>query len=787
MIPSVSRRCLIFILALAGCIWLSGVLSLNSSPFVRPSSLFQWALSDVRALDPADAAQPTLDLLSIYLRRENEALNLRLDLLDHALSPDYDLYIALDYAPGGNTDLPLEARTEIDWDALLVIPAHSEMSILGTDLQPMPKSSMLVWRDPAMDSVIIHLSGLALTWSLPRAQVFLCPAGERWIADRSAPTDGGQSTLHPARVLMAFTNAYPAYTPAGALRRWNGAHTGPYGGSHGLAILLSAARAENVPVALMDLREPAALSALDTVGGIEVVQQMAADGLLILPESSVYLSANLPASNDVTHLLISQSQIWRDFGLSAPLFAYNPVGSASSHRSAPITFVSGAPAIESTETTATKELTYTRLARWGSQRLLRLPTNADPQQVSLNGPTISVNQALIATALAANQPGGASALLVLGGELPNSAWGASGAAQATFHYFRSRPWIHFMDAADLLAMPASSMEEADLQINSLETASPFAPALSDQQFSEILSALSVAPENTLRQTAWQAYQALFAPVYPASSQLPALRANYVGLVWSLLRAADWAQEPAPLASCQVDADRDGQTECILASKKFYAQFEIEPGGLSFLFSREMSHNSSIIIHQWIAPTAQMIIGLSDSALWDLSNGIFADPATIPGAFFETGLGYTADITNDRLSFISADRATQKNYSLHENGIRIEYQPAAAASLRRLQAPFAIDPWQRFHPAWADQYSHSRLASGWLIRHTPNGQPGFTIEIRSSAPTLLHSFNDSHSWMKRAENPNLDYPSGHYLSFPIMLFEVEIMGESGVKIDIMNSP
>ncbi len=784
-----SRRCLTFILALAGCIWLSGVLY-NSSTLTSSPSLFQWALSDVRGLDPADAVQPSWDLLSVYLRREKETLRIRLDLLDHALLPDYELYIALDYAPGGNVHLPLEAQAEIRWDALLVIPANGEMSILGTDLQPMPESSLLVWRDPTMDAIMIHLNSLALTWSLPRAQVFLCPAGERWIADQSSPTEGGRNAFQPARVLMAFTNVYPAYTPAGALRRWNGAHTGPHGGSHGLAILLSAAQAENIPVALMDLRAPAALSALDTVGGVEVVRQMVADGLLILPKSSTSLPASYPASSDLIHLESFQSQDWRGFGLPESPFEFTSTGSINPHRSAPILFAPDVSAMDSIEPTTPTELTYTHLLQWGNQRILRLPANADPQQASLSGPAISVSQALIETALATNQPGGESALLVLGGELPRSAWGAGGMAQATFHYLRSRPWIHFVNAADLQALPVgASPPEAgktDLQIKSPAPTTPFQPALSDQQFAELLSALSTAPENALRQAAWQAYQALFAPVYPASPQLPALRTNYVSLIWSLLRAADWAQTPTPLASCQGDPDQDGQTECILATEKFYAQFEIEPGGLAFLFSRETSRNSSMLIHQWIAPTAQLITGLSDPATWDLTRGILADSAVIPGAFFEAGLGYTADLTKDRLSFISADGMTQKSYILGEDGIHIEYH-SAAATFRRLQASFALDPWRRFLPGWAAQYSSSRLASGWLLSQTPSGEPGFNIEIRCNAPAILHSFNDSRPWMKRVEDPNRDYPPGHYLPFPILLLDLQIEGQSNVKVDIMSSP
>jgi hypothetical protein len=86
-------------------------------------------------------------------------------------------------------------------------------------------------------------------------------------------------------VLLAFWNTVPAYTPAQALRRWDGAHTGPYGERHGLHLLLQAVRRSKVPVVLLDLKTPAALSALDFLGKLPQIQNLSTQGLLILPEA----------------------------------------------------------------------------------------------------------------------------------------------------------------------------------------------------------------------------------------------------------------------------------------------------------------------------------------------------------------------------------------------------------------------------------------------------------------------------------------------------------------------
>jgi hypothetical protein len=89
-------------------------------------------------LDPDNADQPTQDLLAVYTRRAGDALEIRLDLLEHAAIPDYDLYLALDTRPGGGRSLPIEAQTGLDWDTLLVIPASGEMQALDSQMQPCP-------------------------------------------------------------------------------------------------------------------------------------------------------------------------------------------------------------------------------------------------------------------------------------------------------------------------------------------------------------------------------------------------------------------------------------------------------------------------------------------------------------------------------------------------------------------------------------------------------------------------------------------------------------------------
>jgi hypothetical protein len=100
-----------------------------------------WKIADLRALDPLDAPDPSLDLIAVYTRDLNFAQQIRLDFLDIPETPAADIYIALDTKPGGSeavhlSRLDLEALypegirpTEIAYDLLLVIPAEGQPGV----------------------------------------------------------------------------------------------------------------------------------------------------------------------------------------------------------------------------------------------------------------------------------------------------------------------------------------------------------------------------------------------------------------------------------------------------------------------------------------------------------------------------------------------------------------------------------------------------------------------------------------------------------------------------------
>jgi hypothetical protein len=670
------------------------------------------------------------------------------------------------------------------------------MQVLDANLQPWGGSALQVVRDPLLDTLVIGINRQAIYGIDPanptgselnagigmgfKVQVFLTPAGSTSLADELGPSHSQALPPPPAQVVFAFWNTYLAYTPATALRRWDGAHTGPAGGRHGLYNLLRTAQAAGVPLALLDLKNPASHSALDYAGKRALINEMLASGLLILPEflpdpSLLMTESEKPLAIQqvagawgpawpgwVYDTILEQNQtIAQDFGLSPSPFVFSPSGPVTPASGTRLTFI-----LSQSESPAIPELQPVTASRWRDQLVLPIPqATGSVEQATVQGPSIEVRRALIGTALASGESRqDGDLLLVLGGNLPDSAWGNPQAARETFRYLASRPWIRPLNAVNLLGVrPAASASP---------TRSPESALAQD----ELLTALRQAPENALGRAAWQCWQALYMPVHPTSDDLPALRTEYVVQVWSLLAAAQWAEAPIPLAGCDSDPDHDGQAECILASEKVFALLEIESGALAFAFAHDPA---GITVHQIVGPSSQFITGLSDPSFWKLEDGVFADPTVIYGAFAEPGVGYTAAQEDGVLTFTSTNSQMRKAYQLTEDGLRVEFQGLPVDAVTKLQLPLALDPWKRFASGWADRYQLTSSDEGWVWQLDPNVE----VLVQSSIPAKTWTFLDSRPYFTQTEDPNQDPPTGHFLVFPLAMVNFTAQQDFFVEINL----
>jgi len=412
------------------------------------------------------------------------------------------------------------------------------------------------------------------------------------------------------------------------------------------------------------------------------------------------------------------------------------------------------------------------------QTIIPIPdyTNKDAsRQAELSGPSMDIRRALINTALSANSltEGEQPRILVLGGNLPGSTWGNPQIARATFEYIASRPWIKPLDSHDLVSFGSSVVSSTTSRPRqSFTQSSQF--YLHKEQTNELFTALLNAPQNRLSQAAWDAYIALFTPVYPYSTDLPALRTNYIPQIWSLIEAAKWADAPYSGINCSQDYDRDEQPECILASEEFLTMIELDGGYLSFTFARTPTG-----IHQLVGPSSQLITGISDPVFWNSGGGVYSDPRVIPGAFIDSGIYFNPEPIPEGLRLASPDGTITKQFQLVPKGLRVDYQIYPASTPVEVTIPLVIDPWNRTSSGWSDHYFQETNPHSYLWQ-CPSG---LRMRIQTTGDLSSSAFIDSRQFFSRPENPNQDYPPGHLLPFPMALVTIKDEGSFQTLIEL----
>jgi len=421
----------------------------SNHPFVgRRAS--PWA-NALRALDPSDTTTSANDITAVYLRQQEDELQIRIDLLDFK----------------NPSELSLDVRIEGDSDPyspplIIHIPSQTE--------------SAHITLAPQLATVIIDIPNPP---THPHVDI---STPEDQINDLTLDTPVVTNTTP---LLLAFYDTFAARLPAEALRSWDGAHIGPRGERHGLKHLLDAVEEYQVPVVLLDLKEPESQSALDTMGVLPRIKALEDSRLLILQEGneSDFRFARL---KDSTHL-------------------YKPFFSNTTH--------------------------------------IPISTETSTSQPTLDGPSLEIRRALLDAALNDDE----TDLLVLGGSFANSTWGSPDMVAATMAYFSSRPYIHILNADDLLNFPKNT--------NNTIVSQPEKPI--DAKTAQAQSVLTFAQE--------------------------------------------WAQNPPDetITQCQPEF-----LKCILTNHTYLVILEPQTASLSYLFTRDQDN-----LHQLIGPSWQVAPGI----------------------------------------------------------------------------------------------------------------------------------------------------------------------------------
>ncbi len=609
---------------------LSAVLLMPVVSCVPVSNKQEWSYADLRLLDPLDnTPTPSSDILAVYTRNIGFDLEIRVDLLDLPLTPDYRLVIYLDTQPGGSP-----------WDLMIDIPADNRPRVKPSRLHLVPR----LVRNPWLDTVTVRFNSREIPQPFS-LKVVSFSSGDSSPVDETSPV---RSDAFPpgkrAPLSLVFWGSFLETTPAQALRRWDGAHTGPRGERHGLKHIVDNAGKYGIPVALLDLKTPDSLAALNYMGIIPHIQDLARRGLLILPD----VAYGEPAAKSI----LFSRRAAAGFGLPTSQFAYN----ASNFR---LDYLAQFLPLDDD----------THLSGAGSTRIIPLP-KPDDIQATQDGLSIDVRRSLVAVANSSDS----SEIVMLGGDLPISTWGNEDMAGNTFAWIAAHPWIHPLTADDLMTFPVKT------KINYRAATTP--------EKSPILTELFAAPDNALTNSAWQTYFMLTTPTN--DEQLDALRPNYLGQVGELLAAARWVTTPSSISQCDLDLNGDGLSECILSNQNYFTILNPDGARMSILVYLDARGP-----HQVVGPTSQFAIGLSDPSEWHPGLGQAADPSVIPGAFSDEALPwitYTPVVTSGSISFKSVDGAQNKTYNLLVDGIEISYRDTGGVTTR---VPLALDPQSFF--------------------------------------------------------------------------------------------
>jgi hypothetical protein len=501
--------------------------------------------------------------------------------------------------------------------------------------------------------------------------------------------------------------------------------------------LIKNATANNVPVFLLDLKQVRSLATLEYFNKLDLFQQTSTEKNTFIPEyypfePNIYEQSGLP-------LLINHYNLPR----SALAFYATAPGSSSDLPSLIFT-----PSDQ--EKVTVQQDKYTRLIK------LPMSDNSHNNELDRFGFS-SQGEAKILSGLnqSSHQP-----IIVLGGSLPDSPLADSLASPRSMSYLNTHPWINLLDYYQLATWTGTgaispSWNDADNQTDCSKSAPT---EVTDQ--SSAYNALSCAHSNIMTTLAWNAYAYLSSQTL--SEQEKTLRSFYYANIDRLLLASSWLDQPEKLSK---NLSRTTTNYYLFADDQNFLLFDETGGKLVLALS-----NGAQEPLEWIAPTSQSAVGLSDSSTWTDKNEA-GDPAVIQGAFIDNTFGdkkYEVKTIPSGVEFSLPSAGIKKTFLLAQNELIVNYTTPSPITTT---IPFILSPYRFLQSGLADEMTQLRLQQ-------KNGDaipPYITGNFRLISANW---FYDSFEMLATSEDPNKEYPTGHYLPFPVGLLKFEI--ESGTE-------
>ena len=688
--------------------------SCSFSPSKLPERV-SWHEGLLRRIDPPDSTLPGSDILAVFSYQRQNSLYIRVDMLD-GLKPSTRMQIRISEGRPKFLDKDVFFTSfNYQVDRGIDVIEHNRAAEIAVSLV-----------ETGNDWVSFKIDGQSPPYN-PFASVLAINDG--FIHDETGWIDL-QQTVQPVPLLLAFYNSLQTNTPAQVLRSWDGAHTGPQGSRHGLRYLLEAAAAYQVPITLLDIKQPSTLSALASLPGMDLIADLVNRDLVFIPEL-------ITGDTGAQVQTLTQSRL---SGLKHGLLPTNAIYGAASK-----VFPGFDVYYYATEANSASVYSspYYRL----------IPVHAGSQSDLMNKEGLTANALQLLAGFGADTT--ATGLAVFGGDFSASFWGDPVAAVKAMAYISDHPWIHpvsFTDLYQLSAQPVSTFNSPCSNLLCHLEPDQIYPVEEHRLWQSIVyTQLINLPPNPVTDSAWQLYSRTTDPV--TDPKLSILQWQYRSTLDMLIAASGWAGSPYTMQTCNDQAPR---SFCILANENILAILSPESAGLVMLFT--MQDES---INQYIAPYSQFMVGLSDPNAWNAA-AVNPDPALIEGGFISKteATQFTADTTPSSISFTSSVQTIE--YALHY------------ASLAVTIRTFAPDEFQV--PVLGIL---SGTGSEFLIQSISSlGKPQINrlkIDISGSTSSEISSCMDSYSLLNDSEDPNLAYPPGHYLPYPFSLLSIQSDG------------
>ncbi len=256
----------------------------NDQPF--------WKYQDLKSLDPwGDSDSDARDAVAVYVKEDVDFFYFRVDLLDLGNDSSVDLYFAIDYKTGGNTQLVNGKQSfvsDIAWDLLVVLDDAANQNIFDSAYIAHPEYFNQSSYRSELDYVEFSIARNAMVdWdgSPFTVQVMVAADGQFEIADKT-PTDAISGR---AKLVMVFGNMFSGYGPH-SISWYDGFaldEANRIGERRGLRYLLDAVEEYGIPLTTLDARLEI-LPGLEYLGINDRLREMVNRGLLEIVDTLSY-------------------------------------------------------------------------------------------------------------------------------------------------------------------------------------------------------------------------------------------------------------------------------------------------------------------------------------------------------------------------------------------------------------------------------------------------------------------------------------------------------------------